>query len=192
MWQSASFPPSIVHRLSSPVIARSEATRQSVSRLSSIVMKKGVLQNAITARHSEPARTPAWESALSSFFAEIADISASADTRKISAKRPLQNATVSLGRVLVLWGKNGLPQPLRGFLPREGTFRAQGAPLGMRVLQTRREAVGACYFAMTREGHFAARPLSVSRGEDDRRSSRKQGRGDPAAFPRSDGEAVLR
>ena len=110
--------------------------------------EKGVPENAITARHSEPVRTLAWESALSSFFAEIADISASADTRKISAKRPLQNATVSLGRVLVFWGKNGLPQPLRGFIPREGTFRAQGAPLGMRVRQTRRAAVGACCFAI--------------------------------------------
>ena len=73
-------------------------------------MPKGVLQNVITARHSEPARTLAWES--------------------------------------VLYPRgNGLPQPLRGFIPREGTRRA---------------AVGARYFAMTREGHFLARPFCYS------------------------------
>ena len=40
-------------------------------------------------------RTPRHLYDLSLYYDAIADISASADTRKISAKRPLQNATVS-------------------------------------------------------------------------------------------------
>ena len=53
----------------------------------------GVLPNAETPSFRDQSADWSWESVL--LFAEIAGISASANTRKISAKRPLQNATVS-------------------------------------------------------------------------------------------------
>ncbi len=85
------------------------------------------------ARHSQPARTPARESFLSSLFAEIAGIRASANTRKIPAKQSLQNVTVSLGRVLVLWGKADCHTRFAG------SFRARASRRGPLKDETERK-----------------------------------------------------